>query len=224
MQRFPLRMLLLISAGTLSWCANAKDGSDRAGKMDMSLQFNDVSSETITGNQGSGANIKSSTGMGFNFAYNLDDHWAFGLEFSWRDADYTTTVTPDVGNGNAAFDRTGKLDSSTTSLTATYHFSPSNFTPFITANLGRTWIDTDIPDGPPVTACWWDPWWGQYCGPSVPTKSDVYWNYGAGLGLRWDSEGAFFMRGLVSQQWLDVGGSVGTPSFTQYRIDIGMRF
>lgn len=219
------RVVLILSLATVFIdFAHAKDVSDRGGTVDMSLQINDFGSENVNGALGSKATLESSTGIGFNFAYNVDNHWAFGLEFSWRDADYTTTVVPAAGNLGAAFDRSGTIDVSTTALTATYHFSPARFTPLITANLGRTWVDTNIPAGPPTTACWYDPWWGQYCGPVVPTKSDVYWNYGVGLGLRWDSDGPFFMRGLVSEQWLDVGGDVGSPSFTQVRIDLGAYF
>jgi len=204
--------------------ANAQDVSDRAGKSDMSIQLNGFESEDISGSQGSRATIKSDPGFGLNFSYNVDNHWGFGVEFSGRRADYTTTVTPAAGNLGSSFDRSGTLDASTTALTATYHFSPSRFTPLITANVGRTWIDTNIPDGPPVTTCWYDPWWGYYCGPTVPTKSDVYWSYGLGVGLRWDSKGPFFLRALVSEQWLDVGGNVGTPNFTQFRLDLGFRF
>lgn len=216
--------LTFVSTALLCGGAAAQDVSDRAGKMDMSLQFNDVASQDINGNRGSRANVESNAGLGFNFAYNMDNHWNFGLEFSWRDADYSTTTVPDIGNPGPAFNRSGTIDIGTTALTATYHFSAKTFTPLVTANIGRTWVDTNIPDGPATTACWYDPWWGQYCGPVVPTKSDVYWTYGAGLGVRWDSQGPFFMRALISEQWLDVGGSVGSPSFTIYRIDVGARF
>jgi hypothetical protein len=219
------RVAMLALAPLLSWNGYAADVSDRAGKMEVSVQFSNVASEDIDGGRGSTAEVDSSTGLGFNFAYNLDNHWAFGLEFSWRDADYETRVTPDPGtNPGPAFDRSGELDVGTTSLNATYHFLPSRFTPFVSGNVGRTWVDTDIPDGPPTTACWWDPWWGYYCGTGVPTKSDTYWSYGLALGLRWESKGPFFLRGLVNEQWIDVGDEVGTPSFTQYRLDLGFRF
>lgn len=224
MKHLLIRMSVLVLATASCWSANAQEVSDRAGKVDMSLQFNDFGSKELNGERNSNATIDTDLGLGFNFAYNMDNHWAFGIEFSWRSADYSTRVTPDIGNPSPAFDRSGTIDIGTTALTATYNFSPSRFTPFLVGNLGRTWIDTNIPNGPPTTVCWWDPWWGQYCGPTVPTKSDSYWSYGAGLGLRWDSHGPFFLRGLVSEQWIDVGGSIGTPSFTQYRIDLGVRF
>ncbi len=217
---FAVRIFLLagslLSAGVLA--------QDRAGKVDTTVQFNQMGSETIGGEQGSSADIDSSTGYGFSVSYNLDNYWAFGIEFDWREADYTARVTPAAGNPGSTLDLAGTLEIGTTALTGTYHFSPSNLAPFVTANIGRTWVDTNIPSGPPTTVCWYDPWWGYYCGPTVPTKSDDYWSYGAGLGLRWDSSGPFFARASVNEQWLDVGGPVGTPSFTLYRIDLGARF
>jgi hypothetical protein len=224
MNRIPLRTFFLVSAITFGWNAHAQDVSDRAGKMDMSVPFSNFSSDSLDGERGSQAEVDSELGLGFSFAYNVDNHWAFGLDFTWHEAGYTATIAPDAGNPNPAFDQTGEIEFSTTAATATYHFSPSRVTPFLTGNIGRTWVDTNIPAGPPVNVCWWDPWWGQYCGPTVPTKSDVYWSYGLGLGVRWDTQGPMFLRVSANEQWLDVGGSVGTPSFTAYRLDIGARF
>jgi hypothetical protein len=58
----------------------------------------------------------------------------------------------------------------------------------------------------------------------VPTHSETDLSYNAGAGLRWDSPQRFFVRAMVSRQWIDVGGSVGQPGFTIYRADIGYRF
>ena len=72
--------------------------------------------------------------------------------------------------------------------------------------------------------CWWDPWWGYYCGSTVPTKSEDYWSYNVGAGMRWDAKGALFLRGMLSRQWVDVGGGLGKPDFTQARVEVGWRF
>jgi hypothetical protein len=71
--------------------------------------------------------------------------------------------------------------------------------------------------------CWWDPWWGYYCGSVVPTKSNTYFSYNAGAGLRWDVNRAIFLRAVAVRQWIDVGGPVGSPAMDQYRIDIGFK-
>lgn len=224
MQNKSLRYVPVLLAALLISPAMAKESSNRAGKFEMSLPLTSTASEEIQGERGSRANIESDPGIGFSFAFNLDEHWALGMDFLWHSSDYRTTTTPDIGNASSAFDRTGTIDINTTSFTAAYYFSPSRFTPYVSGNLGRTWIDTNIPDGAPVNSCWWDPYWGQYCGTSVPTKSDVFWSYGLGLGIRWDSSGPLFLRASVNEQWLDVGGAAGTPSFTIYRVDIGAYF
>jgi hypothetical protein len=36
--------------------------------------------------------------------------------------------------------------------------------------------------------------------------------------------GKGFVRALVNEQWADVGGSYGSTSWTQYRIDFGVKF
>ena len=95
----------------------------------------------------------------------------------------------------------------------------SNFTPFVTAGLGWTYIDTNIPSGPPETWCWY--WYG--CSTFVPTETSTEFSYNAGLGLRLDvGKGVF--RFLVNSQWVDYGGSYGGDSVIQYRLDIGTKF
>jgi len=51
------------------------------------------------------------------------------------------------------------------------------------AGIGWTWIDTNIPDGPPVGGCWWDPWWGYVCTTTYPTKTKSAFSYQATLGV-----------------------------------------
>ena len=207
------------------WLAGASaQNTDRAGHWEASFDILYGNAETVNSDNASSAEIDSGEGWGFGVGYNFNDH--FGLEFnaSWRDSDYTATTTPAVGNGNAPQTFSGSLDVGTMAVNGTYNILARALTPFVTGGIGATYVNSDIPDGLPVNVCWYDPWWGYYCGPVVPTKADTYFSYNVGAGLRWDAKGGLFMRGLVSQQWLDVGGGVGTPSFVQYRFDIGSRF
>jgi opacity protein-like surface antigen len=215
-----------VAAAAFSWVigASAQHLTDRAGKWDFSLPVQYTDSTTLSGDMGSSADIDSAIGWGFGFGYNFNDHWALGMNFIWNEADYSATTTPDAGNISAPLRFSGTLQTMTTSVNATYNFLARALTPFVTAGIGRTWVDTNIPDGPPGTVCWWDPWWGYYCGSTVPTKSEDYWSYNVGAGIRWDAKGPYFLRGMLSRQWVDVGGGIGKPDFTQARIELGLRF
>ncbi len=202
----------------------AQNATERAEHWEASFHVTETESETVNGDNSATADIDSGIGFGFGFGYNFNDH--LGLEFntSWREADYTATTTPAAGNGNGPQSFSGTLEVGTFAVNGVYNFLAKALTPFVTGGVGATYVNTDIPDGLPANVCWYDPWWGYYCGTVVPTKSETYFSYNVGAGVRWDSKGSLFLRGLVSKQWLDVGGGAGTPAFTQFRVDIGARF
>lgn len=204
--------------------AATAQSADRAGHWDAHFNVLYGDSQNVSSNDGSSADIDSSAGWGFGFGYSFDDHWQLEGNFSYRNADYHATIAPQSGNPNAPQSISGTMEASTLAVNATYHFLARAFTPFVTGGVGGTYVDTNIPDGLAVPVCWWDPWWGYYCAPVYPTKSDTYFSYNVGAGLRWDARGGLFMRALVSEQWVDVGGGVGTPDFLQFRLDIGTRF
>jgi opacity protein-like surface antigen len=173
----------------------------------------------LRGSCGSRAQIQGAWGFGFGFGYNFNNHLALGGELNWAQADYTRTTAPGAGNPGSSFIRTGTIETSTLRMNGTWNLLASDFTPFATGGIGSTYVDTNIPDGP--TQCWVDPWYGTYCG--TPTKSNTYFSYNAGVGLRWDVNREFFLRGVYTRQWIDVGGGLGSPAFDQYRIDFGFK-
>ncbi|HEX4987046.1 MAG TPA: outer membrane beta-barrel protein [Burkholderiales bacterium] len=209
----------------LLWATSAAaEGSPRAGKWDFFFEALYADSKTVHSQEGSSADIDSDFGWGLGVGYNFNDHW--GLEFgaNWFQSGYDAHIAPAAGNGNKGQSISGTLEVSNFGLNGIYYFLPRSFTPFVTAGIGGTYVDTNIPNGPAVPVCWWDPWWGYYCAPAYPTRSDTYFSYNAGAGVRWDSSRSLFLRALVSEQWVDVGGGAGTPNFLQVRFDIGTRF
>jgi opacity protein-like surface antigen len=217
---------LAAAALTMAWMAGAsgQDVTDRAGKWEGHFNILYGDSQNVTGDNGSSADVDSSAGWGFGFGYNFNDHWALEGNFSYRDADYRATVAPGAGNANLPQSISGTMETSTLAFNATYNLLARSFTPFVTGGVGGTYVDTNIPDGLAVPVCWWDPWWGYYCAPVYPTKAETYFSYNVGAGVRWESKGSLFLRALVSEQWIDVGGDIGTPDFLQFRLDIGTRF
>jgi len=206
------------------WAMGCFAQGPRAEKWEFTLQPQYTDSASLSGGGGSTAEVDADFGFGLGLAYNLNNHFSIGGELTWSQSDYKANVRPAAGNPGSTRSISGELSSSTLRMNATWNILPGAFTPFLTGGLGATWVDTNIPDGPPNSSCWYDPWWGYYCSTSQPTHNDTYFSYMAGAGLRLDFPQSFFLRGLVAQQWLDVGGDIGTPEFTQYRIDFGFRF
>jgi hypothetical protein len=172
-----------------------------------------------------GSTAKTDTGYGWTlgFAKNLNPQLALGLEFGWGTSEYRATVTPGVGNGNARVNINGDLETWTTRFFGTYYLSSGRLAPFVSGGLGWTYIDTNIPSGPPEGFCWYYPWYGQYCATYVPTETTTKFSYNAALGLRYDFSPGF-IRGLVNAQYVDFGGGYGSTYWTQYRLDFGVKF
>ena len=89
--------------------------------------------------------------------------------------------------------------------------------------IGWTFVDSNIPSGPPEGVCWWDPWYGYVCTAYQNTYTKNYFSYNLGLGARWDVYPGFFLRGSVGWQWMDLG-KAGTTDFMGGRLDLGYMF
>jgi opacity protein-like surface antigen len=200
--------------------AAAQGSAMRAGRWEFTLQPQFVDGQSLAGGNGSRATIESDWGFGFGLAYNFSNHLALGGELTWNDAGYRATIAPGPGNPGSSFNLAGTLETSTLRMNATWNFLATSFTPFVTGGIGATWVDTNIPNGP--TQCWVDPWYGTYC--DTPTRSNTYFSYNAGAGLRWDINHGFFMSAAYIRQWIDVGGAIGTPGMDQFRLVFGFKY
>ena len=214
--------LVLLAALLAASTAQAQSAS-RGGKSEfyMGPVFTDSKNYSFDG----GSTAKSDTGNGLTlgYAYNFDRKKALGVDFTWSNIDYRATVQPGVGNNNTATDVRGTIETWNVRFLGNYHFLEGNFTPFVTGGLGWSYIDTNIPTGLPQNLCWYYPWYGSYCASYVPTATSTKFSYNVGAGLRMDFGGGF-VRALVNEQWADFGGSYGSTSWTQYRIDFGVKF
>ena len=103
---------------------------------------------------------------------------------------------------------------------ATWHWFDGPLTPFLEAGIGYARIDTNIPSQPPVTGCWWDPWWGYICDTRWKTYDTSEFTYNAGIGLRWDVNGALFFRGAYNREW--IGLDAGDIEFDTLSLSIGL--
>lgn len=219
-----LRVALSLLLAALATGAAAQNAPSRGGKWEFTLQPQYTHSQTFDTGNGTGGTVDSALGFGFGVAYNLNPHLSLGGDFFWSSASYTATVAGAGTNAGTNYTVQGTLESNTIRFNATWNFSASDFTPFAMAGIGSTYVDTNVPNGPPQNVCWYDPWWGYYCGTYMPTRSAYYVSYSGGLGLRWEVDRNIFLRAVAIRQWLDVGGSLGQPYTDQYRFDVGFKF
>jgi len=162
--------------------------------------------QTSTSNDfdnGSAIDIDSSTGFGFGFGWNWTERLHLGYRFSLNKPDYSATIVPEDPEEPP---QTINYDMSKNShqFNVTYHFLKGPLTPFIQGGIGWTKLDSNILSRPPTTGCWWDPWWGYICATTWETFKTSQFTYNLGLGLRWDINGALFMRGMWNRQFISL--------------------
>lgn len=213
--------MTLISAFNTSF-AGAGSPSNRTGKGDAFFSGNYVDSASVDFSGGAKVDINGDWGFLFGFGYNFDEKLALDFEMGWNSVSYTGTR---VKESDATRELVGgRLDTTSMRLNLTYNLMPQRFTPFVAANVGWTWIDSNIPSGPGQVGCWYDPWYGHVCSGYQPTYTSSDFTYGTSLGLRFDVTNEFFIRGSVGKQWIDISNASGTPDFTNYRLGIGTMF
>lgn len=198
----------------------------RKGKWEITLQPRYLTGETVGFSGGSSIKIDDDLGFGMGFGYNLTDRFALHLDWSWSNVDYKATIatTDAIGNPTGTDTYSGELDTSTVALNLTAHLLEGPVTPFVVGGIGWTYVDSNIPSGPPSGSCWWDPWYGYICTSYQDTYGADEFSYSLGIGVRADVSPGFFLRGSWIWQWVDFSRSAGTSPFDGGRLDIGFSF
>ncbi len=197
-----------------------KDSRDEKWEFFLAPQF--INSKLLQFDNGAEADISSRSSLGFGLGYNLNKHVELSFAFASSTANYTGTRILDDGSDTAK-KFTANMYTSSINFGVTYNFFSSAFTPYVSANIGSVYIDSGIPTGNISSVCWWDPWWGYYCGPVAETYTSTELTYGLGLGLRYDFNRKFYLKGGVNQSYLDINSS-NTADFIAYRLTFGLMF
>jgi opacity protein-like surface antigen len=171
----------------------------RDGTWEGSLLIGSQGSLDVTGENGSAADIDSEFGWGFTFGWNWTPNWNFNYRFMLTKPDYTAVIVPE-DSALPAQTLSYSADRYSNQLNATYHFFDGPLTPYLQAGIGYAKLDSNVPSAPPDVACWWDPWWGYICFSDWSTYDTSGFSYNLGLGLRWDVNGALFMRGAWNRE------------------------
>jgi len=210
-----LTLVLLAGAG-------AADAGDREGRWEFNLGTFYQLGTGVDAEGGSTLDTDDDFGLSLGGAYNISDNLATTFAFQWAGIGYNAIGIDEDGS---EFGLSGTYDSYALSGNLVYHFWDGQLVPYVGAVIGWTWIDTNIPSGPPSTGCWWDPWWGYVCYTSYPTETTDAFSYQALLGLRYEFDNDMtYMRFGYTSQWLDFSNTTGTPRFDVIVLDIGWMF
>ena len=207
--------LLLCSGAAL---ADRQPGWDFGGE--LLYQF----SQDISFKGGSNASLDDDIGIALTFAYRFSPRLELNFGLDWNTVDYDINVAPGDALAGLGFSAQGDLEAFTPRVGLNFNFLETDLTPFVTGGVGWSFIDTNIPDAPPQTACWWDPWWGYYCGTFQSTRSIDELTYNIGAGLRWDLGSAISLRLSYEKRWLEIDEATSTPDFDQVKIGIIGRY
>ncbi|WP_339617319.1 outer membrane beta-barrel protein, partial [uncultured Gilvimarinus sp.] len=122
--------------------------ADRGNKYEFSLQVPYLYDESIDFDGGASVKVNSDAGFGFSAGYNYSDNVNLRGSFTWNSTSYDAARVLDDGN-NTVEPFGGVFDSFSASLVGDYYFLEGPFTPFVSANLGWTAVDSNIAAGPP---------------------------------------------------------------------------
>jgi opacity protein-like surface antigen len=152
--------------------------------------------------------------------YNFTDNFQINGQFAWAYRNYSTKGAP-TGGTPSVTNSSGTLNTSSLQVNAVYYFMPGDFTPFVTAGFGTTYVDTGIPTGTGSTGCYYDPWWGYVCYNDTKSSSNI--SYGAGLGARMDVSRGFAIEGSVNRNYIDANNASSKPAFDTVKFNFIFR-
>jgi len=213
--------LLLVLLPTLTFAQGYS--RDRAKTWDFSIGGIYQDGDSPDGTGGSSLDLKSDLGIAFNIGYNFTSKLALSADFDFLSPKYTAIIADENDPTN-----TRRIDHKFSQfngrIKGTFHLLDGPFTPFAELGAGWTYIDSNVADGPPVTGCWWHPWWGYICSGYYRTYSQTEFSYGGALGLRYELAGGSFIRGSYSTYRLDVGGDAAEPTLNAIKLEYGWSF
>lgn len=215
--------LLLISLMGLAICSHsALAESRRAYTSEFSFRFNYVEDEHYTGPNGSTLDVKDDLGYGFAYLYNHNEHLALGGSFDWVGLNYTSHAKAQDPS-DPDFDYSNRMYNYSINFDAVYYLLNKPFTPFVSGSLGWTTVDTNIATGPGYDY-WWCDWYSCYYGRYQPTKVESGFSYKVGLGLRWDVNRDFAIKGAYQWSEVDLGVAGENPTYNVWRLELVSRF
>jgi opacity protein-like surface antigen len=212
-----------VCAAAMWHSASAQDTTRARDDFDFTVGFPYLQSERTSFDGGTVVDTDASTGIGFSFDWAFADRWSAGATLAMHDIGYTAKIALEgAPPGTPAQVVRNDLDTQSLMGQVKRHFGRfQRVSPYATGALGWVSIDTNIPNGPPVGYCWFDPWWGPTCSSLQPTHTTTELGTALGVGVRWDFSRRFFLDASVGREWIDFDNA-NRPDFTQLRVAFGV--
>ena len=214
-----LKLFLVAIAGLSLYAPVAEAGgrgNNGAGSLEFNVPIVYTTTTTIDGSgstAGSSMTIYDQLNSGFGLGYNINDNFQINGQFAWAYRNYSTQ-----GGANQY---SGSLNTSSLAMNAVYYFMAGDFTPFVSAGFGSTFIDTGIPDGSGTGGCYYDPWWGYVCYEDTKSSSNI--TYGMGIGARMDISRGFAIEGSLNRNYIDANQASSNPTLDTVRFNFIFR-
>ena len=218
------KLLIALVLAVVTAPAIAQNRSDRSGSWEFVFEANYQDAYRVNFEGGSYTNTDDDLGFTLGGTYHYSNRLSFQFLFDWLSLDYDATIMSGDFPPNPAFDVRGELEAFTPRFNVVFNLLESDFTPYISAGIGWSFIDTNIPTGPPEVGCWWDPWYGQICTTYQNTRDLDEFAYQAGAGVRWDVNRGLSLRLGYEKQWIDLGTATSTPAFDVIHLGIGYKY
>jgi opacity protein-like surface antigen len=212
-------LLLLFTLTAVEASAQMVRAGGRAGQWETAVGIYATGSESSKGSNGSGIDVDSGYGITFGLGYHATQHLAVRFDASWSRPDYTAIFNTEE-DGLTRIDH--RLTMFNGQLNGVWNILDGDFTPYLQAGIGWTYIDSNVADGPPTTGCWWDPWWGYICSNFFSTYAETNFSWNVGAGLRYQLNRDMYLRGGYEMLTIDTSGV--EPSFDAFRFELGWTF
>jgi opacity protein-like surface antigen len=170
---------------------------------------------------GTTVEFDSDIGISLSVGYRFSDRLEVQFGIDWASVDYGVTFQSATTPG-LTFDAEGEIEQFTPFVRGNFNFIDGPITPYVSGGIGYSFIDTNIPNGPPQIGCWWDPWYGQICTGYQSTATTEEFTYNAALGVRWDLSTGYSLRFAYEKRWYDLDNA--SPDFDQFKLGFAIRY
>ncbi len=178
-------------------------------------------SESVGTVGGSNVQIDNDLGLGFSFAYLVNDRLSIGADIEWLSPDYVATLVDDLG-GTSIIDH--EFSQFNGRIKGSFNLLEGPFTPYLEAGFGWTYVDSNVADGPPLVGCWWHPWWGYICDGYYNTFHETSFSYGGAIGLRYRLRGGTILKLSYNTYEIDGSGEAPDPTLSAARLEVAWGF